>query len=112
MERLPDVELLTLLAVARMGDGAYGVGILDEIRAFSGKEVSIAAVYAALERLERQGLVRAGLLDPIPERGGRARRHFRVTASGRSRLRLERAAAMRVWRLKPIDPVEDDPKAW
>jgi DNA-binding PadR family transcriptional regulator len=69
-------------------------------------------VYAALERLERQGLVRAGLSDPIPERGGRARRHFRVTASGRSRLRLERAAAMRVWRLKPIDSLEDDPKAW
>jgi DNA-binding PadR family transcriptional regulator len=112
MERLPDVELLTLLAVGRMGDGAYGVGILDEIRASSGKEVSIAAVYAALERLERQGLVRAGLSDPIPERGGRARRHFRVTASGRSRLRLERAAAMRVWRLKPIDSLEDDPKAW
>jgi PadR family transcriptional regulator PadR len=112
MERLPDVELLTLLAVARMADGAYGVGILDEIRASSGKEVSIAAVYAALERLERHGLIRAGLSDPLPDRGGRARRQFRVTAAGRSRLRQERAAAMRIWRLKPLEPLEDDPKSW
>src|SRR5262245_32703576 len=112
MERLPDVELLTLLAVAQMGDSAYGIVILDEIRASSGKEVSIAAVYAALERLERHGLVRAGLSDPLPERGGRARRQFRVTASGRSRLRHERAAAMRIWRLKPLEPLKDDPKSW
>jgi len=112
MDRLPDVELLTLLAVARMGDGCYGIGILDEIRASSGKEVSIAAVYAALERLEGQGLIRGGLSNPLPERGGRARRHFRVTASGRSRLRHERAAAMRIWRLKPIEPLNDDPKSW
>jgi len=35
-----------------------------------------------------------------------------VTASGRSRLRHERAAAMRIWRLKPIEPLNDDPKSW
>jgi DNA-binding PadR family transcriptional regulator len=112
MDRLPDVELLTLLAVARIGDGAYGISILDEIRASSGRDVSIAAVYAALERLERHGLIRAGLSDPLPERGGRARRQFRVTAIGRSRLRREREAAMRLWRLKPIEPLEDDSKSW
>ena len=109
MERLPEVELLTLLAVARIGDGAYGVGILDEIRTSSGTEASVAAVYAALERLDRQGLIRVSLSDPLPERGGRARREYRLTASGRSRLRRERAAAMRIWRLKPV---EDDSSSW
>jgi DNA-binding PadR family transcriptional regulator len=109
MERLPEVELLTLLAVARIGDGAYGVAILDEIRTSSGMEPSVAAVYAALERLDRQGLVRVSLSAPIPERGGRARREYRLTPIGRSRLRRERAAAMRIWRLKPV---EDDSSSW
>ena len=112
MDRLPDVELLTLLAVARIGDNAYGVTIVDGIREASGREVSVAAVYAALERLERQGLIRVAMSDPLPERGGRARLEYRLSASGRSRLRHERTAAMRVWRLKPINPVEDDPKSW
>lgn len=109
MERLPEVELLTLLAVARIGDGAYGVAILDEIRTSSGMEASVAAVYAALERLDRQGLIRVSLSDPVPERGGRARREYRLTPIGRSRLRRERAAAMRIWRLKPV---EDDSSSW
>ena len=109
MERLPEVELLTLLAVARIGDGAYGVAILDEIRTSSGMEASVAAVYAALERLDRQGLIRVSLSDPVPERGGRARREYRLTATGRSRLRRERSAAMRIWRLKAV---EDDSSSW
>ena len=109
MERLPEVELLTLLAIARLGDGAYGVAILDEIRVSSGMERSVAAVYAALERLDRQGLIRLSLSDPVPERGGRARREYRLTQMGRSRLRRERAAAMRIWRLKQV---EDDSSSW
>ena len=109
MERLPEVELLTLLAVGRIGDGAYGVAILDEIRASSGTEASVAAVYAALERLQRNGLIRVSLSDPVAERGGRARREYRLTPMGRSRLRRERAAAMRIWRLKPV---EDDSSSW
>jgi len=109
MERLPEVELLTLLAVARIGDGAYGVVILDEIRTSSGIEPSVAAVYAALERLGRHGLIRVSLSDPVSERGGRARREYRLTPMGRSRLRRERAAAMRIWRLKQV---EDDSSSW
>lgn len=109
MDRLPDIELMTLLAVARIGDGAYGVGILDDIRSFSGREASVAAVYAALDRLERHGFVRLSLSDPLPERGGRARRQYRVTPAGRAHLRRERATAMRMWALKPL---EDDTAPW
>jgi DNA-binding PadR family transcriptional regulator len=109
MARLPEVELLTLLAVARIGDRAYGVAILDEIRSSSGTEASVAAVYAALERLVRQGLIRVSLSDPLPERGGRARREYKLTSTGRTRLRRERAAAMRIWRLQPA---EDDSSPW
>jgi PadR family transcriptional regulator, regulatory protein PadR len=109
MERLGEIELLTLLAVGRIGEGAYGVRILDEIRSFSGRDASVAAVYAALDRLERQGLVRFSLSDPLPERGGRARRQYTATPTGRARLRRERAAAMRMWQLEPL---EDEPGPW
>ena len=109
MNRLAQVDLLTLLAVARTGDGTYGVAIIDGIRQLSGRDVSVAAAYAALERLERYGYVRASLSDPIPERGGRARRQYRVTASGRAHLRRERAAAMRMWNLQPA---ENDSTTW
>ena len=63
----------------------------------------------ALERLVRQGLIRVSLSDPLPERGGRARREYKLTTMGRTRLRRERAAAMRIWRLKPA---EDDSSPW
>lgn len=109
MGRLPELEVLTLLAVGRIGEGAYGVAILDEIRASTGREASVAAVYAALERLDQHGLVRASLSDPLPERGGRSRKQYRLTAAGRTRLQRERATAMRMWRLKPA---EDDPRSW
>ena len=107
--QLGEFEYLMLTAVARLGDGAYGVAILDEIRTSSGMEASVAAVYAALERLDRHGLIRVSLSDPVPERGGRARREYRLTQIGRSRLRRERAAAMRIWRLKQV---EDDSSPW
>ena len=109
MERFGEIELLTLLAVARTGEGAYGVRILDEIKSFSGRNASVAAIYAALDRLERLGLIRLSLSDPLPERGGRARRQYTVTPAGRAHLRRERAAVMRIWQLEPL---KDDPGPW
>jgi DNA-binding PadR family transcriptional regulator len=109
MRRLCEIDLLTLLSLARSGDGSYGVAVIDSIKELWGREVSVAATYAALERLERSGLVRASLSDPLPERGGRARRQYRVTASGRACLRREREAAMRMWGLQPL---EDDATRW
>jgi DNA-binding PadR family transcriptional regulator len=109
MERLGEIDLLTLLALARSVDGSYGVAVIDAIKEFSGREVSVAAAYAALERLEQRGLVRAAMSEPLPERGGRARRHYRVTAGGRARLRREREVAMRMWGLQSL---EDDSTSW
>jgi DNA-binding PadR family transcriptional regulator len=78
---------LTLLAIVRLGEKAYGVTIYDEIQRVAGSDVSMAGVYSAIDRLERRGFVRAWRSEPRPERGGRARRHYAVTASGRDLLR-------------------------
>jgi DNA-binding PadR family transcriptional regulator len=99
---LSSLELFTLVAIARLGDAAYGVTIRDDIQKCAGRTVSVPAVYAALDRLERRGFVRRWLSDPLPERGGRARRHYELTASGSQYLERERASAMRMWGGVPL----------
>jgi DNA-binding PadR family transcriptional regulator len=100
---LKQIELFTLVAVLRLGDEAYGVRIHDETERVAGRGVSMAGVYSALERLERQGLTRSWLSEPRAEPGGRARRHYTVTASGRTLVREERERARRMWRGVTID---------
>jgi DNA-binding PadR family transcriptional regulator len=81
-EYLGQLELMVLLAVVRPAHDAYGVLISREIGVKSGREVAIASVYAALERLERKGFIKASLGEPTAERGGKARTYFRATAAG------------------------------
>jgi DNA-binding PadR family transcriptional regulator len=81
-EHLGQLELMVLLAVIRPLKESYGVQISREIAEKSGREVALASVYAALERLEKKGLVRSALGLPSPERGGKARTYFQPTALG------------------------------
>ena len=84
---LGPLEHIVLLAVMRLGSGAYGVTVRREIETASGRDVSIGAVYATLARLEAKGFLRSWAGEPTAERGGRAKRHFDVTADGSSALR-------------------------
>jgi DNA-binding PadR family transcriptional regulator len=79
---LGEFELCVLLAVAQLGDEAYGMRVRQQIEARTGRGVAIGAVYATLARLEEQALVSARLGDPQPVRGGRARKCFRLTPAG------------------------------
>ena len=94
---LNKVEQLVLLALARLGDDAYGMSIRDEIEARSGRSLSIAAVYAALDRLERGELIEAHLSAPTPERGGRAKKHFALTEDGVEAIVAEREVIDQMW---------------
>ncbi|HEV8236052.1 MAG TPA: helix-turn-helix transcriptional regulator [Gemmatimonadaceae bacterium] len=84
---LGEFEQLVLLAILRAGEDAYGVPIRDAIVDRSGRDVSLAAVYKTLTRLEDKGLVVARVGEPTPERGGRRKRYYAVTAAGRRSLR-------------------------
>jgi len=95
---LGDMEHLVLLAILRLGKDAYGIPILDEVSARSGREVSRATVYVALKRLEQKGLVGSRLGDSTPERGGRAKRFFKLKASGLKALRDSREMFLNLWR--------------
>ena len=84
---LGDFEQLILLGVLRLGDGAYGAAIRQEIHRQSGRDVSINAVYTTLDRLERKGLLESWVGDPTPQRGGRRRKFYALRPAGLTALR-------------------------
>ena len=95
---LGELEQIVLLAVLRVGDDAYGVPILDEIERQTGRALALATVHTTLTRLEAKGLVRSALGAPTPQRGGRAKRYYTVTAAGQRSLQQSLAALERMTR--------------
>ena len=101
---LGELEQIVLLAVLRLGDEAYAVPILEQIEAQTARKVARGALYTALDRLETKGCLRSRLGDPLPERGGRARRYFTVTPAAVRALKASRAALQRLWKgLEALD---------
>jgi DNA-binding PadR family transcriptional regulator len=95
---LGEFELLVLLAALRLGsDEAYAVSIVDEIENRTARTVQRAAVYVAIQRLEKKGLVSTKLGEPLPERGGKARRMVTVEGPGRSAAQQTRRALQSMW---------------
>ena len=94
---LGPLELTILLAVSRLGDDAYGLAIRRDLAAATGRDYSVGAIYTTLGRLEAKGLVTSRLTEPLPVRGGRARREFRLTGAGQRALRAAAQATTRAW---------------
>jgi DNA-binding PadR family transcriptional regulator len=94
---LGEVEQLVLMAILRVGVGAYAVSIREELQRHAGVSLSRGTIYVTLDRLERKGYVSSTFADPTPEPGGKARRCFRIERDG---LMALRAAHRRVDRLR------------
>lgn len=101
--RLGEFEQLVLLAILRLGEEAYGVPIVEQIKERTGREASRTAVYVALTRLEKRGLVSSRLGDPTPERGGKAKRFFRLEPEAIERVREAKASLESMW--EGLDPI-------
>ena len=99
---LGEMELMVLLAVVRLGENGYGVPISKELLILAGRDVALGSIYAALDRLERKAFVTSSLGDPTPERGGRAKRYFRVTPAGVRALKMTRTALTNLWSGVPL----------
>ena len=99
---LGELEHLILLAILRLGSDAYGAAIIGEIEDRSGRDVSHAAAYIALQRLEAKKYVTSRTAKGTTERGGRAKNTFAVTRLGRTRLRDSAAALFTMW--EGLDP--------
>src|SRR4051794_1837781 len=101
---LGEFELMILLAVIRLADGAYGVPISKELLNLTGRDVALGSVYAALDRLEQKELVSSTLGDPTPARGGRAKRYFRVTSKGIREAKMTKQALTSLWQgIRPLE---------
>ena len=94
---LGEFELVVLLAMARLEGNGYGMSIYDEIQQITRREVSIPAVYVTLTRLEKKGLVSSRVGEPTGDRGGRAKKFYRVEPEGAEALRRSRNMLDRLW---------------
>jgi DNA-binding PadR family transcriptional regulator len=95
---LGEFEYAVLLAVLHRSEDAYAVPVRELLEERTGRPVARGALYTALERLEAKGCLRSRMGDPTPERGGRAKRYFTVTALGLRALRNTHAALARLSR--------------
>lgn len=98
---LSNFEMMVMLAIIRIGDDAYGVSISNEISQTTGSEVLLGSVYDALGRLESKGLISSIIGEATPERGGRAKRHFRATPKGLQVVKDTQRSLMKLWRGLP-----------
>ncbi len=97
-ESLGQFEQLVLTAVLALGENAYGVTIHAKVEQLTRpKRVLLGAVYITLDRLEEKGLLSSQLSDPTPERGGRAKRCYRLEAAGERALQESAITARRMW---------------
>ena len=102
------LELAALLAVVRLGNEAYGLAVRKDLAECSGRDYSVGAIYTTLQRLQDKGLLASRASAPLPVRGGRSRRHFRLTGAGSRAIRAAERQSASMWagvgtssRLKP-----------
>lgn len=104
-ESLGELEHQILLAILRQGGESYSVPIVLELEERAGREVTQAAVFIVLRRLEAKGLLRSRIAEG-EEGGGRVRRYFKLTAAGMRRLRASRKVLLRLW--EGLGPLLDE----
>ena len=98
IDPIGEFEHVVLLAILRLGDEAYAVSVRDEILRCTGRDVSRGSIYITLDRLETKGYLKSRLADPTPERGGRAKRYYRLRPMAVDALKENRRAFVALWR--------------
>jgi len=96
-DTLGEFEHMVLLAILRLGGEAYSVPIVLELEERTGREVAQAAVFIAMKRLEKKGLLTSRMDDHAVKETGRVRRYFQLTDAGREKLRETREALVSLW---------------
>ena len=106
MKLLSRSEEIVLMAIWKLQGNAYGVTIRRKIFEDTGQRWSIGAVYAPLHRIEKKGLVKSFDGDPVPERGGRSKVYYTVTAKGKKSLIQMKEVNESIWHNAPNLGVE------
>lgn len=93
---LGELEQVVMLATMRTGDDGYGVTIQDAIHRATGRDLTLGTIHKTLVRLEAKGLIESRMGESAPHRGGRRKRHYKVTPAGLRTLRASIAALRRM----------------
>jgi len=96
---LGEFEELVLLTIASLGEDAYGVAIQQDMENRSNRSISIGALHSTITRLEEKGYLRSWLGEPTQERGGRRKRFFEVTHTGKVALHQMKDQRDELWKL-------------
>lgn len=91
-----------MIAVLRLGTNAYGVSIQEEIEEQAHRRVTFGALYTTLDRLEDKGFLSSSIGEPSKERGGRAKKYFRVEAKGMKTLEASVNSMLRMAQGTPL----------
>lgn len=100
-DSIGELEELVLLITALLDGDAYGVGVQTALREQAGRPLRISAVHSVLRRLEEKGYLTSRMGGATPERGGRRKRLFTITAAGRAVLAERRRLRNRLWDHSP-----------
>ena len=102
-DHLGDLEELALLSVLRLGEGAHGGAIKEDLAKTAGRRVSVSTVYVTLMRLEEKGFLVSHLGEPTASRGGKAKRFFRISPQGIEAVQAARIVRDNMWAGVPAD---------
>ena len=94
---LGEFEQFILLSILKLSDNAYGSAIRQLLAEAVRRDVTIGALYTTLERLEKKGLITSKVGEVTPERGGRAKKYFKLTAQGQKALKRSKEALINMW---------------
>lgn len=97
MQLLTRSEEFVMLAAWKLQGDAYSLPIRTQVSAITGRTWSLSSIYTPLDRLTRKGLLASSLTPPLPERGGRPRRVYRLTPKGRQALLHIRTVEQAMW---------------
>ena len=94
-----EFEELVLLTIASLGVEAYGVSIKEDIEKRAARSVSIGALHSTITRLEEKGFIKSWLGEPTEARGGRRKRFFELTHSGKEALHEIKNLRDQLWKI-------------
>ena len=103
---LGEFEQMVLLAILRMGEGAYGLEVRQELEEAAARTVSRGGFYTTLDRMEQKGYLK--WVSEVPENSRRKarQRRFSVTPQGVDALKSSRRALITLW--DGLEPLLED----
>ncbi len=104
--RLGEFEEIVLLTVVVLDKNAYGIAIKSDIEERIERSVSVGAMRTALKRLEKKGFLTSEFGEPTAKRGGKRKRFFKVTASGKRALEYVMEIRKRLWKAIPYASID------